>query len=132
MASKPDTYTARETAQLLGVSVKRVRQLIQEGKLKQYGSNPVRIRQTEVISLREQRAEQGKTPKPLATNQDSITQVLEALNATFRTQLEVITDSNRRNEENYLSQLAENQARIAKLEQELAQERSRKRGLFRR
>lgn len=132
MATKPDTYTARETAQLLGVSVKRVRQLIQEGKLKQYKDNPVRIRQTEVISLREQRAEQGKTPKPQATNPDSISQVLEALNATFRTQLEVITDSNRRNEENYLSQLAENQARIAKLEQELAQERARKRGLFRR
>jgi excisionase family DNA binding protein len=130
MANKPDTYTARESAQLLGVSVKRVRQLIQEGKLKQYGSNPVRIRQTEVISLREQRAEQGKTPKPQTANQDSITQVLESLNATFRTQLEVITDSNRRNEENYLAQLAEKQARIAQLEQELAEHWKRKRRFF--
>lgn len=54
MAKKiEDTYTVRQAALALGVTVKRIRQMLIEGKLTRYGNQPVTIRQIEVLELRE-------------------------------------------------------------------------------
>lgn len=107
-----DTYTVRQTATALGLSQKRVRQLLIEGKLKQYGRNPITIKQLEVLALRDQRIDQGKSVTP--KNSDSSSELLKALASTFQKQLEVISESNRHNQENLMSQIqelrAENQA----------------------
>jgi hypothetical protein len=106
MATKTDTYTVRQTATALGLSQKRVRQLLLEGKLKQHGKNPITIKQLDVLALRDLRQEQGKsvTPKTLP---DNTGEILRALSDTFQKQLEIITDSNRQNQENLMSQINE-------------------------
>jgi len=106
MATKPDTYTVRATAIALGLSQKRVRQLLIEGKLKQFSAHPITIRQVDVLVLRDQRQEQGKSVTPKAST-DNSAELLRALSDTFQKQLEVITDSNRQNQDNLMSQIHE-------------------------
>ena len=128
--AKPDLYTVTQAARILGLSVKRVRQMIEEGKLTAYSLAPVKIKQLEVLALRNEREAAGKgvkSDKGAAPN----TEVLLALNLlqeTFTRQLEAVSDSNRRNEENYLQQI--NQLRAENEALRLAQ--AKKRGLFRR
>lgn len=118
-AKKPDTYTVPEAGKILGLSTKRVRQLIKEGKIKQYGKDPITITQIDVIAHRTARAEKGIAVKGKPTATENIVSLLEALTGQFQKQLEAIAESNRRNEENLLGQ-------IAILERELERKRSRK------
>lgn len=105
--TKPDLYTATQAARVLGLSVKRVRQMIDEGKLTAYSVAPVKIKQLEVIALRNERDASGKitqSDKGMATNSELL-RTLKTMNETFIRQLDAVTDSNRRNEENYLQQI---------------------------
>lgn len=112
-------YTAPQSAQVLGLSVKRVRQLLKEGKLTKISDNPVTIDQLEVIQLRAEREQLGKTSPPVDSKRDAIAEQIASLNATFRQQLEMFDNSNKRNEENYLRQ-------IHQLEQDIKDLRARK------
>lgn len=100
-----DTFTVPQTAKVLGLTVKRIRQMIKEGKIKQYGVNPIRLKQVDVIALRTKRAEQGKTPKGKPTQAENLATILDSLNETFRTQLELLAASNQRNEENLIGRI---------------------------
>jgi DNA-binding transcriptional MerR regulator len=119
MATKPDLYTVPQAAKVLGLSVKRIRQMLQEGKLEQYGENPVTIKQVEVITLRQKRESEGKIARPQEPKRDAIAEALESLSQTFTKQLELVADSNKRNEENLLN-------RINQLETEVNSLRARK------
>ena len=59
-----NSYTVRQTAQLLGLTVKRVRQLLNEGKLTRVATDPIiLIDQIEVIEFRKVReADPRKSP----------------------------------------------------------------------
>lgn len=60
VAEVGDTYTAPQTASILKVSVKRVRQMITQGDLVKVADNPVRLSQLEVLALRNKRKAEGK------------------------------------------------------------------------
>ena len=105
-------YTVRQASQILGLSPKRVRQLITEGKLKKLNSAPVMVEIVEVLALREQRENNPiykKKPPP-----DQVAEMLEK----FGSIIAGIEQSNTRaieaqvlaykiNEENYLRQINE-------------------------
>ena len=55
-----DTFTAPQTASILKVSVKRVRQMITLGDLVKVADNPVRLSPLEVLALRDKRKAEGK------------------------------------------------------------------------
>jgi excisionase family DNA binding protein len=119
MAKKPDLYTVTQASKILGVSVKRVRQMIQEGKLEAYSLGPVKLKQLDILAMRNQRETEGKinqSDKGAATNTEVLL-ALQGLNNTFMKQLEAVTDSNRRNEENYLQQINELRAEVQRLQQ---------------
>ena len=119
MSKKPDLYTVTQASKILGVSVKRVRQMIQEGKLEAYSLGPVKLKQLDILAMRNQREAEGKinqTDKGAATNTEVLL-ALQSLNNTFMKQLEAVTDSNRRNEENYLQQIKELRAEVQRLQQ---------------
>jgi len=125
--AKAETYTVTQTAKILGLSVKRVRQLVQEGKLNAHTLGPVKIKQIDVLNLRNQREAQGKSVKVEKSQEAvnaSVLVALQGLSDTFTRQLEMVTDSNKRNEENLIGQIQQLQAEIATL-------RAR-RGLFKR
>lgn len=116
--AKAETYTVTQTAKILGLSVKRVRQLVQEGKLNAHSLGPVKIKQIEVLNLRNQREAQGKFAKASVTQEAvnaSVLVALQGLSDTFTRQLEMVTDSNKRNEENLIGQIHQLQAEIATL-----------------
>ena len=116
--AKAETYTVTQTAKILGLSVKRVRQLVQEGKLNAHSLGPVKIKQIEVLNLRNQREAQGKFAKASVTQEAvnaSVLVALQGLSDTFTRQLEMVTDSNKRNEENLMSQIQQLQAEVATL-----------------
>ena len=115
MASKPDLYTVPQTAKVLGLSVKRIRQMLQEGKLEQYGENPVTIKQIEVITLKQKRESEGKIARLQEPKRDAIAEALESLSQTFTKQLELVADSNKRNEENLLNRINQLEAEVNSL-----------------
>lgn len=80
MAGTPDTFTVAEAAKVLGVTPKRVRQVIASGTLQVIeGSNPARLSSADVIALRDQRkARQGRgTSRPGPQAQTTQTVALE-------------------------------------------------------
>jgi uncharacterized membrane protein YcgQ (UPF0703/DUF1980 family) len=118
-------YTAQQTAQVLGLSVKRVRQLPQEGKLTQRkGTNgQVLFEQLEVNQLRIERQALGKTALPRSRKDEEMTheQAQRAITAN--------QEAYKVAEENYLATINRQRAEIEELS---AQLRARRRGLFRR
>ena len=116
--AKAETYTVTQSAKILGLSVKRVRQLLQEGKLNAHTLGPVKIKQTDILNLRNQREAQGKSVKVEKSQEAvnaSVLVALQGLSDTFTRQLEMVTDSNKRNEENLIGQIQQLQAEIATL-----------------
>lgn len=61
-----DTYGTSEAARVLGVSPKRVRQLVAAGTLEAESRDPLRISQQAVHELREQRKADKRTKEPEA------------------------------------------------------------------
>lgn len=128
-----DTYTVKQTALALGVSPKRVRQMIAEGKLKQVGSDPVTVSQLEVIDLRTKREESSKVIKARTSKQnafyDQIEQLIQLTADTHKRSILALEEASKRNEENYQAQINELKAENEKLKEEITRKR---RGLFRR
>jgi hypothetical protein len=116
-----DTYTVTQSALALGLSTKRVRQLINEGKLTQIGNNPVTISQIEVLDLKVKRGENGTgtTPQHRTAPNDklleAITEMINKANEGTQKALEVATDSAKRNEENLMNQIHKLEAEIESL-----------------
>jgi hypothetical protein len=144
-----DSYTPAQTAQLLGLSVKRVRQLVASGKLKAVPkSSPLLIKAESVHKERELRGEKvtrSATPEK-AFQLTSLVEVLELIEAARQAgktegieiaqrQIESVEASRERSEQ----ALFEAQATATALAAELADARVRlelmeakRRGLFRR
>lgn len=131
-----NTYTAAEAAKVLGRSVKRVRQMIQEGKLEAVpDSDPIRVTAQSVHELRDTLRTQGTKPgRAPAANGLTFQQVMElvetlttkALEAsqTERAALEAMRDKTenalRAELDQTRAELMQTQAQAAELQQELA------------
>lgn len=128
-----DSYTVKQTALALGVSEKRVRQMIREGKLKQLGTDPVRVSQEEVLDLRSKRELSSKVVKARTDKQnafiDSVKLLIEQTSLNHQRAITALEESSKRIEENYQRQLNELKAENDKLKEDLNRKR---RGLFRR
>jgi hypothetical protein len=124
--AKPDLYTVTQAAKILGLSVKRVRQMIQEGKLEAFSLEPVKLKQLDILAMRNEREAQGKgikSDKGAATNTE-VLMALKTLGETFSRTLEMASESSRRVEENYLEQI--NQLRAENEALRLAQSKRRR------
>ena len=77
-----DSYTVKQTALALGVSEKRVRQMIREGKLKQLGSDPVTVSQEEVLELRSKRELSSRVVKARTDKQNAFIDSVKLLSTT--------------------------------------------------
>ena len=124
--AKPDLYTVTQAAKILGLSVKRVRQMIPEGKLEAFSLEPVKLKQLDILAMRNEREAQGKgikSDKGAATNTE-VLMALKTLGETFSRTLEMASESSRRVEENYLEQI--NQLRAENEALRLAQSKRRR------
>lgn len=133
-----DTYTVKQTALALGITEKRVRQLIQEGKLKQVADNPIQLDQLEVINLRNAREQnlrvvkaRGKRANQSQELLESLKLIVEEVKQSNQRGLLALEESARRNEENYQRQLSELKAENEKLKDELLGALTKRRGIFR-
>jgi hypothetical protein len=127
-----DTYTVKQTALALSVTEKRIRQLIKEGKLKQVGSNPVTLAVVDVLELRAKREQSEKVQEARGKKDRDLVSSIELLiRHTNDSQIRAISaleESARRNEENYLAQIAELKA----INEELRKKAEGRKGFFRR
>jgi sensor histidine kinase YesM len=83
--------------------------------LKTVARNPVRIAQIEVLTLRQDREQQGKIIRPQEQKKSEVAEALAEITTVFNRQLEMVAESNRRNEENYQAQINQLNAEIARL-----------------
>jgi len=162
MARQADTYTAAQAAQILGISERRVRQLVNEGKLSgnRAEDGTVRLTQQAVNDERKRRrgatatkAPASRTRKRAAAGKaeadgapvdvDALaTAVASAVGQRLEGQLEITRQAesllrNELTEERAKrgeaeARLADAQRRIAELEAQLAAANDRRGGLFRR
>lgn len=130
-------YTAAQAAQALGRSVKRVRQMIQEGKLEVVpGSEPIRVTAQSVHELREalrgQGSRPGRAPSPVGLTFEEVQQLVELLTtkaleaaqserAAVNEMREKTEQALRAELDQTRAELMQTQARQADLEQELKQ-----------
>ena len=133
-----DLFTVQQSAIALEVSPKRVRQLIQEGKLTPVSHNPVMLEQAEVIKLRTIRIETPSVKRAKAERVtrsksrdelllDKFSELIAQVNENQRRQLETVTASMQAERDNFYKLLAEKDAEIASL-----REKAERKGLFRR
>lgn len=134
--SDGNTYTAAQAATVLGRSVKRVRQMIQEGKLEVVpDSEPIRLTAQSVHELRDalkgQGTRPGRAPSPVGLTFEQVRELVETLTtkAIEAAQSErAAVDEMREKTEQALraeldqtrAELMQTQAKTAELEQELA------------
>jgi len=127
-----DTYTVKQTALALSVTEKRVRQIIKEGKLKQLGSDPVTVAVVDVLELRAKREQSEKVQEARGKRDRDLVSSIELLiRQTTDSQIKAISaleESAKRNEENYLAQIAELKAE----NEELRKKAQGRKGFFRR
>lgn len=135
--SDGNTYTAAQAATVLGRSVKRVRQMIQEGKLEVVpDSEPIRLTAQSVHELRDalkgQGTRPGRAPSPVGLTFEQVRELVETLTtkAIEAAQSErAAVDEMREKTEQALraeldqtrAELMQTQAKTAELEQELEQ-----------
>jgi hypothetical protein len=136
-----DLFTVQQSAIALEISAKRVRQLIQEGKLTPVSHNPVMLEQGEVIKLRTIRAEtpsvkRAKTERVNRSKSrdelllDKFTELINQVSANQQRQLETVSASMQAERENFFRLLAEKEAEITLLKEQAS--KASKKGLFRR
>ena len=134
-----DLYTVQQSALALNVSDKRVRQLIQEGKLTPVSHNPVMLEQVEVIKLRTireqtpsvkrariERATRSKSRDELLI--EKFSELIFMVQENQRKQLEENSASYQAVKDDFYRLLAEKDAEIARLKEQA----NAKRGLFKR
>ena len=130
-------YTAAQAAQALGRSVKRVRQMIQEGKLETVpDSEPIRVTAQSVHELRDtlrgQGTRPGRAPSPVGLTFEQVQQLVETLTtkaleaaqserAALNEMREKTEQALRAELDQTRAELMQTQARQADLEQELKQ-----------
>ncbi len=128
----PETYGAAEAARVLGVSERRVRQLVDAGRLTPVGpeDGPLRIAQSEVIDLRAERRRQdhsgvrstpGGGSAPKAPEVDVEALVRRVAESLFQTGLQRALEPARRAEESALAQAAEERALRLQAEAQLVE-----------
>ena len=133
-----DTYTVAQASSVLGLSQKRVRQLIQEGKLEQAEGSPVRVSQAQVIDLRQAREASGRSSetRTSAKASDSIDRfqaVLDEMRTNNQRAISALEHSLEIQETAFREQLATTQAERDKLQAELEAMRAQdRRGAIRR
>ena len=156
MARTSDTYTAAQAAQILGISERRVRQLVGEGKLPGQRSKDgtVRIPQRAVNEERKRRkkpAGSTKAARPAASGRAAsrrgaepvdVDTLAEAVASAVGQRIEGQLEITRKAESLVREELDEERARRMQLERqlelaqarvnELEQTQQKKRGLFRR
>lgn len=129
-----DTYTVAQTAKVLDLSQKRVRQLLTEGKLTEVSRNPVQISQAEVIALKETREKsgQGKSYAPLAAQPlaQEIQALIDTINQNTQRALTALEQASEMKETALREQIANLQTERDQLKADL--EAKSKRRLFRR
>lgn len=121
-----DTYSARETAQLLGISERRVRQLADSGALVVAQGKPLRL---DAISVIEERKRRKRSPKPetsAAAGLDAA-QLRELVSAIMSDLLPLALEGQRRVEDTLREELAASRAETAQLRAQLDAERPKKR-----
>ena len=129
-----DTYTVAQTAKVLDLSQKRVRQLLTEGKLKEVSRNPVQISQAEVIALKETRAKSGQgksyAPTPAQPLAQEIQALIDTINQNTQRALTALEQASEMKETALREQIANLQQERDQLKADL--EAKSKRRLFRR
>ena len=125
-----DLFTVKQASMALGVSPKRVRQLIEEGKLKAHSLNPVMIKQGEVLILKDKRSKSSRVQASDQTKASANSAVLAEIKALIEQSftanqraLESAEASAKRNEENLISQIND-------LKAQLEAEKSKKRSIW--
>ena len=121
-----ETYTVKQSALALGISEKRVRQLIQEGKLQAASFSPVMISQVDVLDLRNIRAnsprireattakrERQKSKEELLLEQFS--KLLEQVTSNNLKQIEAVAHAQETERANWYRLLSEKDAEISRL-----------------
>lgn len=129
-----DTYTVAQSAKVLDLSQKRVRQLLTEGKLTEVSRNPVQISQAEVIALKETREKSGQgksytvsAAQPIALEIQSL---IDTINQNTQRALTALEQASEMKETVLREQIANLQAERDQLKADL--EAKSKRRLFRR
>lgn len=133
-----DTYTVKQTALALGVTEKRVRQLIGEGKLNPVAHNPVQLDQLEVLNLRNQREQSVRVVKArgkkVSATQDllaSMKLLVDEVQKNNQRQIEALENASQRVEESYRQQVAELRQENERLKSELIDSLKKRKGFFR-
>lgn len=112
-----DTYSASETAKLLGVSERRVRQLAAAGALDVAQEHPLRIGARSVI---EERKRRERRPKPESPAQGlDPEQLRELVSAIVADVVPLALEGQRRVEELLREELAQSRAETAQLRAQL-------------
>lgn len=131
-----DLFTVQQTALALEVSPKRIRQIIQEGKLTPVSYKPVMLEQVEVIKLRSLRADtptvrraraekatRGKSRDELLI--DKFSEIIEKADIRWERQLETVKESQQNERDNFFKLLADKDSEIARLREQADIKRSR-------
>ena len=121
-----DAYTARETAQLLGISERRVRQLADSGALVVAQDKPLKL---DAISVIEERKRRKRSPKPepsVAAAGLEPGQLRELVTAILSDLLPLALEGQRRVEDSLREELAASRAETAQLRAQLDAEQPKK------
>lgn len=119
-----DTYSAGETAKLLGVSERRVRQLAEAGHLDVVQAKPLRIAARSVIEERKRR-ERSHKPDPSAAPALDASQLRELVAAIVADVVPLALEGQRRVEELLREELAASRAETQQLRAQLDAEQAK-------
>ena len=121
-----ETYTVKQAALVLALSEKRVRQLLDEGKLRVESLSPVSMLAVDVLDLRNLRAsssrireanvlkrERAKSRDELLIEQFS--HLVDQINSNNLKQIEAVTKAQEVERENFFKLLSARDAEIARL-----------------
>jgi hypothetical protein len=135
METNQDSYSASQAAKVLGVSPRRIRQLVEDKRLKVTQKKPLRVSAVGVLAMRDKRKAEGVSVRPKSSNESELLaqaiKVLEETNLNYRKMITAGEESARRNEDTLREALADQKQRADKLEQELTELKNKKRGFFR-
>ena len=112
-----NSYTVRQASTILGLSVKRIRQLINEGKLVKTNQSPVMVEIKSVLALKDQREANPLYRKKSPIDQteklvQGFQELLKQLEENNQRAITATVEANQRNEENYLRQIQELRAEL--------------------
>lgn len=113
-----DSYGTAEAGRLLGLSPRRVRQLVADGRLVAVSSDPLRVDAKSLLELRDERRSEPATTSPATGQGEQIAAVLDRA-------LQAVQTAAERAESAYRERLAISDRTEQQLRDELFQERAR-------